>query len=139
MPHWAHQPQAGGDPGRTCGLEGKRGQSVGWSRTRPDQTGPDGFWLLMPRLGWEGFGHPAAELSLGSVNSGSLVHVCTFPVPIKREGDLLCSRSVSSCLKLQAGWAIDEAINRPGNTHATLVGKTGHGNVMLLHGTDVDG
>lgn len=37
-----------------------------------------------------------AEFSLGSINSGSLVHVCTFPPPIKRKGS--CSApEMSQC------------------------------------------
>lgn len=63
---WAHQPRGGGDRDRqTCGSEGKHGQSVGSGRTRPDQTGPDWFWLLMPDAGVGGI-QGAASLQLSS-------------------------------------------------------------------------
>lgn len=63
--------------------------------------------------------------------------------PVKRKGDMLCSGSVPSCPKLQAGWVLYEAVNRQGNTHTMLVCRTGPvlamlAALLLLHGTDED-
>lgn len=88
-------------------------------------------------------GGAAAELSLGSINSGSPVHVCTFPPPIKGKGKSFCSGNVPIRLKLQAGQVIYEAVNMLGKTRTVLIVKAGKVHVMLtaflfLNWTDTD-
>lgn len=102
-----------------------------------------GAGMGMAQRGGCQFWGAAAELSLGSINSGSLVHVCTFPPPIKGKGRSFCSGNVPICLKLQAGQAVYEAVNMLGKMRTALIVKAGKVHVMLtaflfLSWTDLD-